>query len=747
MLVHTSSTSEPTPEPSSCVAHNAISECSTDSEQCTRTYEWVKVIDWFENEHCSCNATCQLYGDCCNGVGDPNVTPLERGTFECSPYNVDGIYPVPTVMMNKCPEHWEEPTTRDHCENQLTDDIFIRWPVSDDRNIMYKNSYCAFCNGVSNVHYFKSHIRCNERVDLQQANVESFPRKLRTYINEDTCRIFFTPTDMAAIHYCKIHVDTCAPDWETDPDSECIRQRCQTSSDVRYVYSGDGQTIYKNMACAQCNRDEDISCNDTLSIHLYPQAKVLEFGTVNEMFYPLNIVFDLNMGTETLEMMVGHGSQLGFNTTVTATRTCPQLHVYDPYINECRQLACSKGYTYVNNVCQGQDSSTKTEQDDLCSTVITLSVEEYVVHGNGSLEELASGKEHPKGIYNIDGTLRTATVCTDLSQNFTYNETRTEYIQMFRFSAVQTWISVIGQLLSIIALIIHLIVYTILPQLRNLPGWNLMALSGSLLVSQLLFLVGTGRTEVHGLCEMFAIIMHFSFLAAFFWMNVMSFDLWVTFSKNTLASFRDSAKKCFILYSLYSWLSPGVIVLISIINYKSLDLSSHYNPAYAQGLCWITHRPALIIYFGLPLALLLLANLCFYILTVCNIRSVSESTRIVRRDEGDSGHLLVYTKLCVIMGLTWMFGFIATLAQVEPLWYIFLIFNSLQGVFICITFICTRKVYRLLREKFCKPRNRSIYEDTTKSTYMSKLRLSMSSDPGAKINLSPVLQRASYENK
>ena len=697
-------------------------QCPIINDQCTRTYEWV--IDWFENEHCSCNSTCRLYGDCCGGLAKIDDI-IDQHTFNCVPYLVDGIYPVPTAVINKCPIDWEDTEIRMQCEQESGDSFFIKWPVSDERKLMYRNSYCAFCNGVNEVLYFNSNIRCGEEVNLQQADVQSFPVKVLQYWQERKCNVYFTPPDNTnAIHYCKIHVSSCSTAWGTDVRSECIRQQCEDSTFVRYVYDSDTMKTFKNMACAWCNGVTSATCEDDISVGMYPEAKRRSFSSEDRpLLYPLSIVFDLNIGTGTqLELIVGKGSSLGWNTTVTTTRTCEDMQVYDPYINQCRNISCSKGFNYVNMKCTSDTSHNfdRLLKDVLgdCSTRIILSSNEYIIYDNGTLHEVASGTEHNQDRYGVDRTRSTVTVCTDLKQNYTFNTTTTEHIEMFKFSAAQTYMSVIGQLLSIIALIIHLVVYMLLPQLRNLPGWNLMCLSGSLLLSQLLFLTGTGRTEVHVVCEILSVVMHYSFLAAFFWMNVMSFDLWNTFSKSTFISIRESSSNRFLRYSVYSWIGSAVIVLISFITYKSVNISSAYNPAYAKGICWITHKPALILFFGFPLALMLLSNLIFYILTICNIQHVSQKTSIVRGEDTYSRHLMVYTKLCVIMGLMWLFGFIATLAQVELLWYVFLIFNSLQGVFICITFVCTRKVYRLLCEKFFKPKRPSMYDEMATKKYV-----------------------------
>lgn len=60
---------------------------------------------------------------------------------------------------------------------------------------------------------------------------------------------------------------------------------------------------------------------------------------------------------------------------------------------------------------------------------------------------------------------------------------------------------------------------------------------------------------------------------------------------------------------------------------------------------------------------------------------------------------LVYIKLSAIMGLTWGFGFLAALVNHTALWYPFIIFNTLQGVAICLSFTCTRRTLRLLGDR------------------------------------------------
>lgn len=51
------------------------------------------------------------------------------------------------------------------------------------------------------------------------------------------------------------------------------------------------------------------------------------------------------------------------------------------------------------------------------------------------------------------------------------------------------------------------------------------------------------------------------------------------------------------------------------------------------------------------------------------------------------------------MGVTWVTRFTASFTKNAVFWYIFVILNSLQGVFIFLSFVLTKKVYRLITKK------------------------------------------------
>ncbi|CAH1794952.1 unnamed protein product [Owenia fusiformis] len=317
---------------------------------------------------------------------------------------------------------------------------------------------------------------------------------------------------------------------------------------------------------------------------------------------------------------------------------------------------------------------------------------EYIRFPNQTIYIYAMESFYSTGEYDLFGGL--VFICSELTQNFSIRQNVTVYMAMFKFSPVQDYVSMGGLIISLIALFIFFLIYLLVPPLRNVPGQCLMCLVFSLFIAQLLFLVGVGRTDIWEVCYSIAVAMHYFFLASFFWTNVLAFDICMAFSGKGLQPAHSTSGTCrFALYSLYAWLSPAVIVGTAV----TLDffVDTTWRPNYADNVCWITYRPGLLVFFAAPLAALVFINIILYCVTSCHIYQTMKATRKVIKSSNKRDFIL-YVKLCLIMGLTWLFGFLATLVQLEFMWYVFIVFNTLQGLFLCLAFTCTKTVCRHL---------------------------------------------------
>lgn len=270
-------------------------------------------------------------------------------------------------------------------------------------------------------------------------------------------------------------------------------------------------------------------------------------------------------------------------------------------------------------------------------------------------------------------------------------------------SSVSIKVGQIGSVISIVFLLAHLVIFLFLPSLRNLPGCNLAALSVAFLLAYFFLLIGQ-IPQVLGLsCVISAVLQQNFFLAAFFCTNVMAFDVWRTLKLATeklVIRSQSSGKRQFVWYSLYAWGGPLIITTISVIVDNYDGIPEVFKPGYGKyDICWMNNRIAKIIFFVVPSFTLLIVNAVFFILTFFMIFNNKMKTTNDQSKQNVKLNYILYVRLALMMGLTWLTGVIAFLVRNDVLWFLFDLLNSLQGLFLFIFFTCTKKVVKQLKEK------------------------------------------------
>ena len=90
---------------------------------------------------------------------------------------------------------------------------------------------------------------------------------------------------------------------------------------------------------------------------------------------------------------------------------------------------------------------------------------------------------------------------------------------------------------------------------------------------------------------------------------------------------------------------------------------------------------------------------CFYGMHMYDDRDFLKRIQKGLTIVGFSFFFLTYSQMSSLLGFTWIFGFLAAFVDVEALLYLFIVLNSLQGVYIFIAFICNKRVFRLWRDR------------------------------------------------
>ena len=253
-------------------------------------------------------------------------------------------------------------------------------------------------------------------------------------------------------------------------------------------------------------------------------------------------------------------------------------------------------------------------------------------------------------------------------------------------------ISMAGTALSQGCLLLTVITYLKFPTLRTVPGKSIMNLAISLILSQLTFQLSGLPINIRVLCVTMAAVQHYLWLVGFVWMSILAYDLSSTFSGGNKMVVSTHKEKMFRNYCLVAWLCPAAVVITCVSLHMFTELmkygSSHQSP------CWIIGTHALLLSFGLPVALLLVINVVLFIRCVVGIYKARKiASRARHRDSKND--LIVYIKMASLMGFTWTFGFLANVVQIQAFWYIFIVLNSLQGVFIFLSFTLKSSILRM----------------------------------------------------
>ncbi|XP_065579142.1 uncharacterized protein LOC136039387 isoform X1 [Artemia franciscana] len=664
---------------------------------------------------CHCDKECVHYGDCCI---DAARRWWDQGSYDdANKWACRSIHPSEENMQEKlltyifmtahCPDGTKE-DLRKLCERRIPDDSYnyiLDLPVfSLNTKKTYANVYCARCNTDFHLAQWNASVECTANVKninlslpeliagatyyrgklawtrpVGEADENGWPQTVTCYLYVQEFKNVSYYLEEFNARRCLPSMRQCHPSW-TDSKT---RQKCNSYA----LHVVDRETnVFRNPHCAKCNFVDisaGLKCHRTsLRIHT---------DNVYSLTPSFSVIFDFVGGGGG---KVGHG------------RRCKIDEFWDDIHSECHAVTCGSLYEVRKGKCvliSSPPLSANISQalKNNCYTII-LRKEEFKISPNGSITVNGTSKLYEIGDYELTNN-NEARVCAIHPEKDFY----------FKFSRFQSYVSQLGLVISLICLAVHIMVYSFLPKLRNMPGKNLLSLSCALFMAQMLFLTGIDKNSDKGVCVVVGLSLHWFYLAAFFWMSVMSFDICRTFRSKTYRPDRNS--RTFGMYSLYAWGGPTCTVALALL-LDNTSLLPEFAPEYGRALCWINSRYGLLLFFIIPVLFLLLENLVFFFLTIFSILSQQKAAKYAqesaqrKRDSGESGQasdagktnrvrFYLYVKLAIIMGLTWIFGFVAATAGLPSLWYPFIIFNSLQGAAIFVGFDMKKKIFEMLWEK------------------------------------------------
>ncbi|KAK0395878.1 hypothetical protein QR680_001472 [Steinernema hermaphroditum] len=270
------------------------------------------------------------------------------------------------------------------------------------------------------------------------------------------------------------------------------------------------------------------------------------------------------------------------------------------------------------------------------------------------------------------------------------------------------FITIIGCALSSICLALSVLVFTCFRSLWNVRNTIHRNLCLSLLVAELLFVIGINRAENEAVCRGIAVALHYFFLSAFTWMLLEGYQLYLM-----LIQVFEPDRTRIIVYYVFGYGLAAIVVAISAgISWQ------HYGTA---NYCWIDVSTPTIWAFVVPITIVIVINVVFLFIALKVVLSVRSRDRTT--SQRVAGWLKGSATLLCLLGITWIFGYLTAVTTAEPVFaYIFTILNSLQGLLIFVLHVVLNEkvrvtLVRFLRKNFC------CVQDPT-SSYNSKSYLS-----------------------
>ncbi|KAK3730004.1 hypothetical protein QZH41_000957 [Actinostola sp. cb2023] len=257
-------------------------------------------------------------------------------------------------------------------------------------------------------------------------------------------------------------------------------------------------------------------------------------------------------------------------------------------------------------------------------------------------------------------------------------------------------LTLVCMVISIIALVFVLVTYSLFTELRTPPGINLMNLSISILLAQLLWILGSGQTDTPIACTVIAVLLHYFFLVSFVWTSIIAFDTWRAFTVKGRRSLADSKRKRLVhclRYMAVGWLSVMVYVAICVAIDQSDAVTIGYQSSKA---CWMANPWGILFSFAVPVALILMFNIVMYVLAMKAIHLTTAQARVATDHKDRRQTFGIYVRIASAMGFTWILGFIAPFGWYF-LWYFFVVLNGLQGVYIAVAFGLNQRVKNLYK--------------------------------------------------
>nr|KAI8766623.1 adhesion G protein-coupled receptor L2-like; partial [Biomphalaria glabrata] len=652
----------------------------------------------FQCDFCSClRPACEIYDNCCPDVsvpiydidvikGDPSV---DIDPFGAVIQNTNQIVTTKKKIMctrkkmhflfvGLClPDYQENETISSLCETELNDweltlDTFTK-VMDNSTGVVYKNIYCAICNRVSKIiqmkfklefdHYMYAYTArsASELLEMQirhQIDLLSFVQNytFENPLHRMECYPFLVPSKSNAMIKDQDLLEAC---HQMGPSHGLMVKDILTN------------TFHQNIFCAIANQRLFPVPVSSLcykpSLLRVPSAPAMSFsmllnfrtGEETDEVFAKQVCLNKEWrapNDQCIELKCTPGKQLKGNN-------CVEI------IQEITQLAYSFQLYYVTQKVDapklspfftGEASIERTTQlfftqltvnDTVTPPDVSISIHfnevKIVIQDNTDLimVEVNDNKE-------LD-------VCVDLLDRLVTEHDKKSKRQGKWCAEKLCWIEYILTLtcfsLSAVCLLLTMMIYLMVSELRTIAGLNNFFLSCSLLLAQLSSLASISIFQRGIHCQVLGVVTHFLWLWNFSWSFICSYHMFRVFTDHS----RTRAVRATIggMWKSVcgSFMLPVCVVMTSIgYNYV---MTEQRNIGYGKTRCYLDSALSVGISVAAPVLVISLVNVTFFLKVVYTIYKVRTLQSL--QSAGTEFDVTIYVKLSTVTGMFWIVAFLA----------------------------------------------------------------------------------------
>ncbi|CAL1530171.1 unnamed protein product, partial [Lymnaea stagnalis] len=200
-------------------------------------------------------------------------------------------------------------------------------------------------------------------------------------------------------------------------------------------------------------------------------------------------------------------------------------------------------------------------------------------------------------------------------------------------------------------------------------------LSVSIALSQLVFMFGIDRYETPTICQVFAILLHYFFLATYSWVMNEAFNLYIviTYSAHNPSDLTDSGSM--IRYYVLGWVIPAILVGAFV------GTSDHY---IAHDMCWVA-PDHMWLFIGPAIGIISITILV--LIFTAKEHNENSYTKSDKTNKIINIHMKALWTQVILITVCWAFAFISLKIVDTILKYLFAMFTSLQGAFFVVFYM------------------------------------------------------------